>query len=106
MATNGSNRAVAGPQNDPNSFAASVKDAAMAGFLVAVLGFFFIGIRTDIAPGGLDLKMRWGAWIVSILVVFVGRLLLNLFVLKTDSPITRKIAGAMPSGSRFAGTGK
>ncbi|EIM72386.1 inner-membrane translocator [Nitratireductor aquibiodomus RA22] len=106
MATNGSNRAVAAPQNDPNSFAASVKDAATAGFLVAVLGFFFIGIRTDIAPGGLDLKMRWGAWIVSILVVFVGRLLLNLFVLKTDSPITRKIAGAMPSGSRFAGTGK
>lgn len=106
MAMNGSNKAVGTQPADPNSFAASVKDAATAGFLVAVLGFFFIGVRTDIAPGGLDLKMRWGAWIVSILVVFAGRLLLNLFVFKTNSPITQKFASSMPGNGRFAGAGK
>lgn len=38
----------------------ALRDAAIAAFLVGVLGFFFIGLRTDIAPGGLDIKMRWG----------------------------------------------
>ncbi|EKF42031.1 inner-membrane translocator [Nitratireductor indicus C115] len=79
------------PANNPHSLAASVRDAAIAAFLAGVLGFFFIGVRTDIAPGGLDLRMRWGAWIVSILVVFAGRLLLNIFVWKTDKPITRRV---------------
>ncbi len=94
------------PTNNPHSLAASVRDAAMAAFLAGVLGFFFIGVRTDIAPGGLDLKMRWGAWIVSILVVFAGRLLLNIFVWKTDKPITRrvKVGGGGGMSERVAKT--
>jgi len=65
---------------EANRFAHAVRDAAIAAFLAGVLSFFFIGFRTDIAPGGLSLKMRWSAWITAIVVVFVGRLLLNLFV--------------------------
>ncbi|MFC6490933.1 high-affinity branched-chain amino acid ABC transporter permease LivM [Nitratireductor sp. GCM10026969] len=78
-----------------NRFADSLRDAAAAAFLAAVLGFFLIGIRTDIAPGGLDLTTRWGAWIVSILVVFAGRLALSLFVFRTDNPVTQTLGGAL-----------
>ncbi|EKF17205.1 high-affinity branched-chain amino acid ABC transporter permease LivM [Nitratireductor pacificus] len=107
MAVSGTKTPVAGPQGDPNSLQASIKDAAMAAFLAGVLGFFFIGIRTDIAPGGLDLKMRWGAWIISILIVFAGRLLLNLFVYKTRRPVTRNLSiGLSGSESRLAQAGK
>src|SRR5690606_33216087 len=67
-------------RQEENRFAHAVRDAAIAAFLAGVLSFFFIGFRTDIAPGGLSLKMRWSAWITAIVVVFVGRLLLNLFV--------------------------
>src|SRR5690606_7207705 len=58
------------PQN--NSLAASVKDAALAALLVAVLGFFFLALRTEIAPGGLAVSTRWGLWFTSIAVVFGG----------------------------------
>ena len=37
----------------------SVRDAFIAALLVAVLGFFFLALRTDIAPGGLALSTRW-----------------------------------------------
>src|SRR5690606_27794823 len=73
----------------------SLRDAALAAFLAGVLGFFFIGLRADIAPGGLDLRARWGAWIVSILVVFVGRLALNLFVFRTSKPVTKTIGARL-----------
>ncbi len=80
-----------------NTMADSLKDAATAAFLVAVLGFFFLPIRTDIAPGGLALTYRWTLWIVSILIVFGGRLALNLFVFKAKTPVTRTL------GDRIAG---
>ena len=43
---------------EPNAFAGSLKDAAVAAFLVGVLGFFFLPLRTDIAPGGLAVSYR------------------------------------------------
>src|SRR5690606_18716413 len=80
-----------------SKIAGSLRDAAVAAFITGVLGLFFIGLRTDIAPGGLDLTMRWGAWFVSILVVFAGRLALNLLVFRADNPLTEVI------GTRFSG---
>ena len=53
-----------------NTFAASLKDAATAALLAAVLGFFFLALRTEIAPGGLDITARWGVWLTAIAVVF------------------------------------
>ncbi|HEU4987696.1 MAG TPA: high-affinity branched-chain amino acid ABC transporter permease LivM [Rhizobiaceae bacterium] len=84
------------PAHETHSFIDAVKDAAMAGFLAGVLGLFFIGLRTDIAPGGLDVTTRWGAWFTAIIVVFVGRLLLNLFVFKSRRPLTRRLSLASP----------
>lgn len=65
----------------------SVRDAFIAAALVAVLGFFFLALRTDIAPGGLALSTRWGLWFTSIAIVFAVRLGLNLFVYKAKRPI-------------------
>ena len=67
------------PASGPG-FADALKDAAAAAFLAGVLGFFFLAIRTDIAPGGLDLTTRWGLWFSAIAVVFAGRLALSVFV--------------------------
>ena len=67
--------------NAANSrFADSVRDAFIAALLVAVLGFFFLALKTDIAPGGLALSTRWGLWFASIAIVFGARLGLNLLV--------------------------
>lgn len=65
----------------------SVRDAFIAAALVAVLGFFFLALRTDIAPGGLALSTRWGLWFTAIAIVFAVRLGLNLFVYKAKRPI-------------------
>ncbi|MBO6717475.1 MAG: high-affinity branched-chain amino acid ABC transporter permease LivM [Rhizobiaceae bacterium] len=92
---------------EPNAYAASLKDAAMAAFLVAVLGFFFLPLRTDIAPGGLAITYRWPIWVAAILIVFGGRLLLNLFVFKARKPITRTIGEQMSGSSlRVPGLGR
>ena len=83
-----------------NLFVDSLKDSVAAAFLVAVLGFFFLPLKTDIAAGGLAITYRWPIWIAAILVVFGGRLLLNLFVFKAQTPATR-IIGDRLSGSSF-----
>ncbi|MGJ8572103.1 MAG: high-affinity branched-chain amino acid ABC transporter permease LivM [Hoeflea sp.] len=82
----------------PGLMAESVKDAAIAALLVAVLGFFFLALRTDIVTGGLDLTYRWGLWFTAIAIVFAGRLLLNLFVFKTSKPITSGLNVSVPAG--------
>ena len=83
-----------------NLFVDSLKDSVAAAFLVAVLGFFFLPLKTDIAAGGLAITYRWPIWIAAILIVFGGRLLLNLFVFKAQTPATR-IIGDRLSGSSF-----
>ncbi|MEM5471637.1 high-affinity branched-chain amino acid ABC transporter permease LivM [Hoeflea sp. AS60] len=84
----------------PNSglMAESLKDAAVAAVLVAVLGFFFLALRTDIGTGGLDLTYRWGLWFAAIAIVFGVRLLLNLFIFKANKPVTSGMSVALPAG--------
>jgi branched-chain amino acid transport system permease protein len=88
----------------------SIRDAFIAALLVAVLGFFFLNMRTDIAPGGLVLSTRWGLWFLSIAIVFAVRLALNLFVYRAAprsadaGPSTAaRIASRLPSISGWAG---
>jgi branched-chain amino acid transport system permease protein len=83
----------------------ALRDAALAAFLAGVLGFFFIGLRTDIAPGGLALSTRWGAWITAIVVVFAVRLALNLFVFGADRPAGAALGGKL-SAVAVPGLGK
>lgn len=81
------------PTSRNSHLIAALKDATLAAFVVAVLGFFFLALRTQIAPGGLQLITRWGLWISAIAIVFVGRLLLNLFVFG-HSKTKHHVAGA------------
>ena len=84
--------------NSANSrFADAVRDAFVAALLVAVLGFFFLALKTDIAPGGLALTTRWGLWFSSIAVVFAVRLGLNLLV------FDRKGAPSAAKGAKTGG---
>ena len=85
--------------NPENSMAASLKDAFLAALLTGVLGFFFLGLKTDIAPGGLVLNTRWGLYITAIAIVFFGRVALNVFVFRTDKPVTSGLSGQILSPS-------
>lgn len=70
-----------------NRIVDSIRDAFIAALLVAVLGFFFLALRTEIAPGGLALSTRWGLWFSSIAIVFAARLALNLLVFQRAEPV-------------------
>lgn len=90
-----------------NIWAESLKDAAIAAFLAAVLGFFFLALRTDIATGGLVLTTRWGLYFSAIAIVFVVRLLLNVFVFRSSHPVTEKLGTAFSGVVQRSGdTGK
>ncbi|MEX0346607.1 MAG: high-affinity branched-chain amino acid ABC transporter permease LivM [Rhizobiaceae bacterium] len=90
-----------------NDLSGSLKDAAVAAFLTGILGFYFLALKTDIAPGGLVLSSRWGLFITAIAIVFAGRLTLNVFVFRTNKPVTGLLAGAASGvGSSFSGSGK
>jgi branched-chain amino acid transport system permease protein len=76
----------------PDRWTSALRDAATAGLLAAVLGFFFLCIRTDIEPGGLALRMRWTPFLVAIAIVFAGRLLLNVYYFSAG-PGQRPLSG-------------
>jgi len=104
-------QSLAAARAERNSLSGSVRDAALAAGLTAILGFFFLALRTDIATGGLALTTRWGLYFTAILIVFAGRLALNVFVFRTTKPITRTVldatAGLQARLGRFGGvTGK
>jgi branched-chain amino acid transport system permease protein len=95
------------PVAQPNIWADSVKDAAVAAFLAAVLGFFFLALRTDIATGGLVLTTRWGLYFTAIAIVFAARLLLNVFVFRSSRPVTGSLSTALTAlGRRTGNLGK
>jgi branched-chain amino acid transport system permease protein len=83
-----------------NRLVDSLRDAVIAALLVGFLGFFFLGLRADIAPGGLALTTRWWLWITAIVLVFGVRLALNLLVFNAPA----RARPAAPGSSRLAGT--
>lgn len=83
----------------------SIRDAFIAALLVAVLGFFFLALRTDIAPGGLALSTRWGLWFTAIALVFAVRLALNLFVYRAPAGAPKPESGIGKMAHRLSGYG-
>ena len=90
----------------PEALANAAKDAAVAAFLAAVLGFFFLALRTDIATGGLEITLRWGLYFTAIAIVFGVRFALNLLVFNR-TPGTPGLFGNAAAGlsERFSGFG-
>jgi branched-chain amino acid transport system permease protein len=70
----------------------SIRDAAIAAVVSLALFGPLVGLETTPVGASLALIPRWGAVGIIVAVVFVGRLLLNLFVWKTDAPVTASIA--------------
>ena len=79
--------------------AGSVKDAAVGALVAFGLFAMLIGMKTDVSIGGLSIEYRWSAVAIAVAVVFVGRLALNLFVWKSEKPVTAMLGGLVPSQS-------
>ncbi|WP_268921277.1 high-affinity branched-chain amino acid ABC transporter permease LivM [Siccirubricoccus phaeus] len=61
--------------------AAAVKDAALAALVAFGLFAMMVGLRTEIGPeGALVLRQRWGDVAILCLLVFLGRLVLSLWL--------------------------
>ncbi|MYZ48089.1 high-affinity branched-chain amino acid ABC transporter permease LivM [Propylenella binzhouense] len=82
------------PRRRDGGLRAALRDALFAALVAAVLGFFFLGLRTEIGPGGLVLSTRWGLFATAVAIVFAGRLLLRLFVFRDARP--RTVTAAAP----------
>lgn len=66
----------------------SLRDSIIAAVVSLALFGPLVGLETTPLGAGLGIIPRWRDVAIIVAVVFVGRLLLNLFVWKTDSPIT------------------
>ncbi|HMN86881.1 MAG TPA: DUF3382 domain-containing protein, partial [Bauldia sp.] len=74
-------------------FAASLKDSLIAAAVAFALAAPLVGLQTVPGPGSrLAINLQWWSVILIVGVVFVGRLLLNLFVWKTETPVTSSVA--------------
>lgn len=87
----------------------SVKDAAAGGLIALALFAVLIGMKAEVASGlggQLGIVYRWGAVAVAVAIVFGGRLLLNLFVWKAETPVTQTAGSLMPNLQSLAPLGK
>lgn len=92
-----------------NLFMVSLKDAAAGGAIALALFGVLIGMKAEVASGlggQLGIEYRWAAVAIAVAIVFGGRLLLNLFVWKTDKPVTETAKGFLPSAKPLAKLGK
>ncbi len=85
---------------------AAVKDAAVAAFITLALTSLLVGLRTQTAPGGLSLQPNFTAVSLAVVIVFAGRLILNLFVWHPDRAIGRTIGAYLPDMARLSFLGR
>jgi branched-chain amino acid transport system permease protein len=81
----GTSRMTTGAAEKKNHIlAASLKDAVVGGLVALALAAPLIGLQTAASSvgSGLTIRTRWTAVVVTVAIVFVGRLLLNLFIWK------------------------
>jgi branched-chain amino acid transport system permease protein len=84
----------------------SLKDAAVVALLTAALGFFFLGLRTEIGVGMLEMDTRWPLLATAIAIVFAGRFLLNVLVFKNPRSITAGLGAIAPRAETMLRLGK
>lgn len=88
------------PPSGP-SFAVALREALVTAAIVGALTLFFLLMRTDIAPGGLVLSVRWDLWFIAITLAFGVRLVLSLVLFQRKE----KGAGSAKAGKTVATKG-
>ncbi|KZL05667.1 high-affinity branched-chain amino acid ABC transporter permease LivM [Pseudovibrio sp. Ad26] len=86
---------------------ASVKDSLGAAVITFALACVMVGLRVDVASGRgaeLFLEHRWLAVAVAVLVVFAGRLAMNIFFWKREDPPSLNLSGLLPKGGLGGGS--
>jgi branched-chain amino acid transport system permease protein len=73
----------------------ALRHAGIAALLAGVLGLFFIGMSTDIGAQGLVLSYRWVGLLNAVLIVFLGRLLLETFHYRAAPAASRLLAAGL-----------
>jgi branched-chain amino acid transport system permease protein len=90
-----------------NLLAESIKDSIITSLIALVIVGPIVGLKTTSGGfGKLALEYHWMLVGVLVGIVFVGRLLLNLFVWKTKRPITGAFGAAFAGRKRIFGAGK
>lgn len=78
----------------------AVKDAGIAALITLALAIVMVGMKTDPEPGGLVVNYQW--WLVGIMmvVVFIGRLLMGLFIWQGENAFAN-VAQAMTPNAQI-----
>jgi len=80
------------PDRFGGRLAASLKDSVIAAAVAFALAAPLVGLQTVPGVGSrLAINVQWLAVVLIVAVVFVGRLLLNLVVWKTETPVTASV---------------
>ena len=80
----------------------ALKDAAIAAAITLALTSIMVGLKTKTAQGGLEIIGQWDlvAWMVG--VVFVGRLLINLFIWQGQNRIASALDSIKPKSKTLS----
>ncbi len=95
--------AAAAPKTD---YGLVVREAAIAAIIAGALASVMLGVRTDIAPGGLALSYRPELVFGAALVVFAGKLALSLFAGSAVALVSDGLHAATPKGAAAEAVGR
>ena len=85
---------------------AALKDAAIAAAIAFGLGLFLVGLKTETDVGGLRIETRWSTLAAAVVIVFVGRLALNLLFWNKDGNLSTSVRSRLPDVPRVDWLGK
>ncbi len=93
------------PASGP-SFAVALREALVTAAIVGALTLFFLLMRTDIAPGGLVLSVRWDLWFIAIALAFGVRLVLSLVLFQRKEKGVGSAKAGKTVSTKGAGLGR
>ncbi|WP_316859974.1 high-affinity branched-chain amino acid ABC transporter permease LivM [uncultured Cohaesibacter sp.] len=84
----------------------ALKDAALAAVITLLLASIMVGMKTETAMGGLILKSQWQMVAIMVIVVFIGRLIMSLFVFQGENALSGAFKTVTPSSETLSKIGK
>ncbi|KAB7616131.1 high-affinity branched-chain amino acid ABC transporter permease LivM [Amylibacter sp. SFDW26] len=74
-------------QYDDSLLIKSLKEAVIAGFITFLMAAILIGVKSEIAIGGIELKYRWGALFAAAGIAAAGRFVLSYLFWGRDTKV-------------------